>query len=45
MGPIGCPETSLTNYRSSQCNIPEELRSHNAAAEVLNHSDVLNSKK
>jgi hypothetical protein len=24
MGPIGCPETSVTNYQSDLRNIPEE---------------------
>jgi hypothetical protein len=24
MGPIGCPETLVTNYQSAQHNIPEE---------------------
>ena len=24
LGPIGCPETSVTNYQSVHCNIPEE---------------------
>ena len=28
MGPIGCPETSVRNYRSTLRNIPEERRSH-----------------
>jgi hypothetical protein len=23
MGPTGCPETSVTNYQSTLCNIPE----------------------
>jgi len=27
MGPIGCPEKSVTNYQSTLCNIPEERRS------------------
>ena len=27
MGPIGCPESSVTNYQSSLRNIPEEQRS------------------
>jgi len=31
MGPIGCPETSVTNYHSTLRNIPEERRSHTAA--------------
>jgi hypothetical protein len=44
MGPTGCHETSVTNYRSSQCNIPE-LRSHYVAAEVKSQSHVFNSKK
>jgi len=26
MGPIGCPETSVTNYQCTLCNIPEEGR-------------------
>jgi hypothetical protein len=28
MGPIGCPETSVSNYQSTLCNIPEERRSY-----------------
>ena len=28
MGPIGCPEMSVTNYHSTLHNIPEEQRSH-----------------
>jgi len=28
MRPIGCSETSVTNYQSALCNIPEEWRSH-----------------
>jgi len=28
MGPIGCPETSVRNYLSTLCNIPEERRTH-----------------
>jgi hypothetical protein len=28
MGPIGCPETSVTNYHYSQRNNPEERISH-----------------
>jgi hypothetical protein len=28
MGPVGCPETSVTNYKSTMCNIPEERRPH-----------------
>jgi hypothetical protein len=27
MGPIGCPETSVQNYHSKVCNIPEERKS------------------
>ena len=27
MGPIGCPETSVTNYQSTLRNIPEKGRS------------------
>ena len=27
MGPTGCPKTSVTNYQSTLCNIPEERRS------------------
>jgi hypothetical protein len=26
VGSIGCPETSVTNYKSSSCNIPEKRR-------------------
>jgi hypothetical protein len=28
MRPIGCPETSVKDYQSTLCNIPEERRSH-----------------
>jgi hypothetical protein len=28
MEPIGCPETSVSNYQSTLRNIPEEQRSH-----------------
>jgi hypothetical protein len=28
MGPIGCPETSVQNYRSTLRNTPKEHRSH-----------------
>jgi hypothetical protein len=28
MGSIRCPETSVKNYHSTLCNIPEERRSH-----------------
>jgi hypothetical protein len=28
MGPICCPETSLNNYHTAPCNIPEECSSH-----------------
>jgi hypothetical protein len=28
MGPIGCPETSETNYQSTLRKIPEERRFH-----------------
>jgi hypothetical protein len=28
MGPIGCPETLVTNYESVLHKIPEERRSH-----------------
>jgi len=27
MGPLGCPETSITNYQSTLRNIPEERKS------------------
>jgi hypothetical protein len=29
MGPVGCPETSVTNYRCKKRNIPEEKKSEN----------------
>jgi hypothetical protein len=29
MGPISCPETSVTSYQSTLRNIPEERRLHN----------------
>jgi hypothetical protein len=35
MGPIGCPETSITYYHSTLCNIPEEQRSHLHPGESL----------
>jgi hypothetical protein len=28
MGPIGCPETSVTNYKSTLRNMPKERRPH-----------------
>jgi len=28
LGPIGCPETSVSNYKSTLCNLPEEQRSY-----------------
>jgi hypothetical protein len=28
MGPIGCPETAVTDHQSTLCNIPEERRSN-----------------
>jgi hypothetical protein len=28
MGPVGCPETSVQNYHSTLCNIPEERTAH-----------------
>ena len=28
MGPIGCPETSVSNYQSMLNNVSEDLRSH-----------------
>ena len=28
MRPVGCLETSVTNYKSTLCNIPEERKSH-----------------
>jgi hypothetical protein len=27
-GPIGCPETTITNYQYTLRNVPEEQRSH-----------------
>ena len=31
MGTISCPETSVTNYQSTLCNIPEDRSPHTAA--------------
>jgi hypothetical protein len=28
MGPMRCPETSVNNYDTTPCNIPEERRYH-----------------
>ena len=28
LGPLGCPDTSVTNYETMLSNIPEERRSH-----------------
>jgi len=28
MGPTGCPETSVTKFQSTLCNIPEEWKPH-----------------
>ena len=36
-GPIGCPETLVSNYHSTLCNMPEEWRYH------LHHSRSLKS--
>jgi hypothetical protein len=35
MGPVVCPETSVTNYQSTLRNIPEERRSHLHRGESL----------
>jgi len=40
---IGCPETSDTNYKSTLCNIPEELRLIHTAVEALNQALSLHS--
>ena len=37
MGPMCCPEMSVTNYRSKLGNIPEEWRSNYTATEAWNH--------
>jgi hypothetical protein len=34
MGPICCPEMSVNNHHMTWCNIPEEHRSMNIAAEA-----------
>jgi hypothetical protein len=36
MGPLGCPETSVTNYQSTLRNIPEEWRSREGSSIFLN---------
>jgi len=28
MGWTGCPETTVTNYQSALCKIPEQCKSH-----------------
>jgi hypothetical protein len=38
MGPIGCPETPVTNYQSTLRNNPEELKFHLYAAEAWKHT-------
>ena len=45
MGSIGCTETSVTNYRSTLCNIPEKRRSHlqySRSLKLLTIADVGN---
>jgi hypothetical protein len=41
MGQIGCPETSVTRYKSTLCAIPEERRSQLHRGGSLFHSSVL----
>lgn len=38
VGPIGCPETLLTNYWSTLCNIPEEQKSQLYFLSICNRS-------
>jgi hypothetical protein len=43
MGPIDCPETSVTNYLSTLRNIPEGRRSHLYRSESLKSSNSFSS--
>jgi hypothetical protein len=36
MGPIGCPETSITNYEAALCKIPEEELSQRKVGQDCN---------
>jgi hypothetical protein len=38
MGPTPCPETSVKDYHSTLCNIPEERRSHQHGGASLKSS-------
>jgi hypothetical protein len=40
-GPMGCPETSMHNYQSTLCKIPEEHRSHLLHGGSLKSSNVI----
>jgi len=44
LGPIGRPETSVTNYQSALCNNPEEYRSHCLAYVVFGLQGNLQDK-
>jgi hypothetical protein len=50
MGPIGGPETSVQNYRSTLRNIPEERRYHlhrggNLKSRVANRKIIADNRK
>jgi hypothetical protein len=48
MEPIGCPETSVQNYHSTQRNIPEERISHlhrDASLKSLFKKEIRNNSK
>jgi hypothetical protein len=46
MGPISCPETSVNNYHTTPCNIPEQRRSHqhNGGSLRSRHYFILNER-
>jgi hypothetical protein len=43
MGPIRCPETSVNNYHTTPCNVPEERRSHQHRGGSLKSLFILNN--
>jgi hypothetical protein len=40
MGSVDCPETSVTNYQSTLCNIPKERRSQVFVESVTENSEL-----
>jgi len=41
LGPVGCPETSVTNYQSMLRSVPEKLRSHTKSSLNISITVVL----